>query len=91
MAAIELIGLCATVIAVVGVILNNHRLRLCFSFWLVSNSLTLFVHLAVGVWSLAARDAVFLLLAVDGLRRWHKETQNAGSREALHCARKPVE
>ena len=74
-ATIETIGLLATVIAVAGVVLNNHRLRLCFSFWLVSNSLTLFVHLAVGVWSLAARDAVFLILAVDGLRRWRKESK----------------
>lgn len=69
---IEAIGAAATAIAICGVVLNNRRRRSCFVLWLVSNSLTLAIHVAVGVWSLVARDAVFLLLAVEGLYRWRK-------------------
>ena len=70
--AIELVGILATGLAIWGVLLNNRRWRSCFKVWLVSNSLSLGVHVAVGVWSLALRDAVFLVLAVEGLRKWSK-------------------
>ncbi len=66
----ETAGLVATLIAIAGVVLNNHRRRECFYLWLGSNALTLAVHVWAGIWSLALRDAVFLALAVDGLVRW---------------------
>jgi len=69
---IELLGLVATVIAVVGVWLNNHKLRACFWLWLISNGLTAGIHAHAGIWSLFARDVVFLLLAIQGLRLWRK-------------------
>ncbi len=69
---IESAGLAATCIAIGGVILNNHRRRECFYLWLVSNTLTLAIHTAAGIWSLAARDAIFLYLALDGLNKWRK-------------------
>jgi len=68
--AIEITGIVSSVIAVGGVLLNNYRLRVCFIAWIVSNSMTLAVHVAVGVWSLAARDAVFLVLAIHGWFAW---------------------
>jgi nicotinamide riboside transporter PnuC len=68
--AIELVGTVATVIAVAGVLLNNRRRRECFYLWIVSNALTLGVHVAAGVWSLAVRDGIFFVLAVEGLLRW---------------------
>jgi len=69
---IELIGTTAAILAITGVVLNNRRLRLCFLLWLVSNSLTLIIHAQTGVWSLAARDAIFLILAVEGWIKWSK-------------------
>ncbi len=75
---IELIGVVASVLAVVGVVLNNRRMICCFYLWMVSNSLSLGLHVyaAVGcgaeVWSLVARDAVFLVLAFHGLKSWGK-------------------
>jgi nicotinamide riboside transporter PnuC len=68
----ELFGTIATVIAVVGVVLNNRRLRWCFLLWLVSNSITAIIHVHAGIWSLFARDVLFLLLAVEGWWRWRQ-------------------
>lgn len=67
---LELWGLLSTALAIAGVILNNRRRRECFYVWIVSNSLTFCVHAWAGLWSLALRDVVFLVLAFDGLRRW---------------------
>ena len=71
---IELAGTLATIIAVIGVVMNNHRKRACFIVWLVSNSIALAIHLDANILSLAVRDLIFLCLAVDGWRRWSKET-----------------
>lgn len=69
---IEFLGTIATVIAVVGVLLNNRRMRVCFAVWMVSNAITFGIHAAAGIWSLAARDAIFFALAIEGLYRWRK-------------------
>ena len=61
------------VLAVVGVLLNNRRLIMCFPLWLVSNSLCVAVHCSTGLWAMAGRDAVFLVLVLDGWRRWKCE------------------
>lgn len=67
---IEMIGAIATTIAIAGVLLNNYRRRSCFLLWIFSNTFTLIIHAYIGVWSLAARDVVFLVLAVHGLYAW---------------------
>ena len=67
---IELIGTIATILAVTGVILNNRKLRVCFIIWFISNTLTLAIHAQTGIWSLLVRDAIFLILAVEGWVRW---------------------
>jgi nicotinamide riboside transporter PnuC len=78
---IEIIGIIATILAITGVILNNRRLRVCFILWLVSNSLTLVIHAQTDVWSLVARDAVFLVLAVEGWIRWGNPSHLRGVEE----------
>jgi nicotinamide riboside transporter PnuC len=70
---IETIGTISTVLAIAGVILNNRRLRPCFLVWMVSNALTLGIHAQTDVWSLVVRDAVFLVLAVEGWIKWSKK------------------
>lgn len=70
---LELIGAVATCLAIAGVVLNNGRRRTCFLVWLFSNGLSLGIHLWLGVWSLAGRDAAFLALAVDGWFRWGRK------------------
>lgn len=72
MAVIEAMGWIATAIAISGVVLNNRRRRECFLLWIVSNGLTLVIHLAAGIWSLAVRDALFFALAIEGLIRWRR-------------------
>jgi hypothetical protein len=67
---IELLGGLATLVAIAGVILNNCQLWPCFLLWFVSNGLTLWIHYQARIWSLVARDAIFLVLAIVGLIQW---------------------
>jgi len=66
----EAIGMVSMVLAVAGVWLNNRKLRGCFYLWLVSNSLSAVLHGQAGLWSLLARDVIFLALAVEGIIKW---------------------
>ena len=70
---IELFGIISTVIAIGGVILNNRKKRLCFSLWVMSNAMSLVIHFDAGIWSLVVRDAVFLILAVEGWFKWGRK------------------
>ena len=66
----EITGWIATCVALVGVWLNNKQRRACFGLWLVSNTMTLIIHAAAGMWSLATRDFAFFLLAIHGWWLW---------------------
>ena len=67
---IELFGTISTVLAVIGVLANNRRLRWCFLVWMVSNALSMVIHSRARIWSLTARDAIFLVLAIEGWIMW---------------------
>lgn len=67
---LEFIGLLSTGLAIYGVWLNNNKKIMCFYIWLISNFLTLCIHLYLNVWTLSIRDIIFLLLAIDGIKRW---------------------
>lgn len=67
---IEITGTIATILAVVGVVFNNRKLRWCFLLWMASNSLTLGIHAHAAILSLVVRDAIFLILAVEGWIKW---------------------
>jgi nicotinamide riboside transporter PnuC len=67
---IEFIGTVSTILAIIGVILNNQKLWPCFVLWIFSNALTGWIHYRKRVWSLLARDIVFLALAIQGLWMW---------------------
>jgi nicotinamide riboside transporter PnuC len=67
---IETLSIMAMCIAVLGVVLNNHRRRECFILFLVSNSMCGIVHLDAHLWGMLARDSIFLLLAVHGWWAW---------------------
>ena len=66
----EIFGACATVLAVIGVILNNRLDRNCFYVWIISNAIVLVLHIKSGLWTLGVRDAIFIVLAVEGLIKW---------------------
>lgn len=68
----EIIGIIATILAVIGVITNNRRLRLCFLFFFVSNTLAGGIHVHAGIWSFVVRDAIFIVLAIEGWFKWGK-------------------
>ena len=73
----DIIGWLSSAMAVAGVVLNNFMCRWCFVLWMVSNGVSCFLHLRQtkreggrAMWPLAARDLVFLILAIDGWYRW---------------------
>lgn len=68
----EFFGIVCTVIAVGGVVLNNRKVAACFWLWMVSNAISAGVHISLGCWSLAARDAIFFVLAIEGIWLWRK-------------------
>jgi len=70
---VEIFGIISTTLAVIGVLANNRRLRWCFLVWMVSNGLSLAIHAQAAIWSLLARDAIFLVLAVEGWIKWGKK------------------
>ena len=67
---IELFGWTSMVLAVAGVVLNNRRMIACFWLWMASNALSGMVHCEAAIWSLAVRDGVFFLLAIEGWLLW---------------------
>ena len=69
---VETVGIFATVLAVAGVWLNNRQRIACFRFWMVSNTLSLIIHVATGIWTLAIRDAIFVYLAFEGIKLWKR-------------------
>lgn len=76
---IELVGLVATVLAVIGVVLNNRKRRACFLIWIVSNLMTAAIHAHAGIWqgadckTMILRDLVFVYLAVEGWQLWGRK------------------
>jgi nicotinamide riboside transporter PnuC len=77
---LETFGVAVTLLAVAGVWYNNRMDRRCFYLWMVSNAISLVLHLAVGMFALAVRDAAFLILSIDGLRRWGRKTDYCKSK-----------
>lgn len=77
---LEIIGIFATFFAVIGVITNNRRLRVCFLLWLVSNALSGVMHIHAGIWSLFVRDAIFFILAIEGWFKWGKKRNETTSK-----------
>jgi len=69
----ETAGAVAAGLAVAGVFLNNHRRRVCFILWMISNAATGLIHAYAGLWALLARDLIFLVLAVQGWRLWGRQ------------------
>jgi len=66
----DMLGWPATVLAVIGVLLNNFQLWPCFVFWMLSNGLSAWIHRTTGPRSLMVRDLIFFALACVGLWQW---------------------
>lgn len=72
---LEVIGIISSVMAIAGVVLNNRMRIECFYLWWVSNAIFVGIHVHAGIWSLAGRDVVFLVLAVHGWHCWKKNRE----------------
>ena len=72
----EIIGIVALALGVLGVLLNNRKLRACFIVWMISNALSAGIHISSEIWSLFLRDAVFFILSIEGWLKWGKKSKN---------------
>lgn len=70
---IELFSAVAAVLAVAGVWLNNRKRIWCFYLWFVSNSICMGLHANAHLWTLAGRDFLFVVLAIEGAIRWRNK------------------
>ena len=73
--AIEILASAAMLLAVGGVLLNNRKMIACFPIWMVSSAISLGIHAAMGVVMLAVQDGVFIVLGIEGWRRWKKKVK----------------
>jgi nicotinamide riboside transporter PnuC len=74
----EFFGIFTMILAIAGVLLNNRKMSVCFYFWLCSNALSAAIHLQAGIWSLACRDIIFFVLAIEGIAKWRKTRNKKG-------------
>lgn len=63
----------ATIIALVGTILNCKKIKYCFVLWIITNIMWLAYDIYCATYSRAVLDAVQLALAVWGLYEWSKK------------------
>jgi len=61
-----------TALALVGVVLNIKKNRLCFIVWLFTNSAWCIYDYSIGAYAQSALFAVYTCLAVWGLIEWRK-------------------
>lgn len=72
----NLFGWIAAILAVTGVMANNHRLRICFVLWFVSNGISAILHIEQEMWPLVWRDLVFNGLAIHGFILWGRAAKS---------------
>jgi nicotinamide riboside transporter PnuC len=65
--------------SLIGTILNLHRRRECFLFWIATSAAWVVYDLHLHAHAQAALMAVYLVLAIYGWRQW-KPTRNARSK-----------
>ena len=61
------------VAALIGVVLNIHKMRACFAIWAVTNATWTVVDYRHGIYAQAALQFVYFLLSIYGLCRWTKD------------------
>jgi nicotinamide mononucleotide transporter len=63
-----------TILSIVGVILNIYKNKWCFIIWAATNLAWMIVDYRYEIYSQAALQAVYLVLAVWGLWKWRNES-----------------
>jgi len=62
-----------SILAIVGVILNIKKYRICFAIWLVTNGFWALHNLAIGEHAQAALFGIYFALSVYGLFEWENK------------------
>ena len=72
----------ASLLALVGVVLNIQRNALCFVIWLFTNATWAFVDWQAGIPAQAALHVVYTALALWGLYAWTRDEHRRGASSA---------
>lgn len=62
----------ATVIALIGTVLNCKQIKWCFVLWLITNAMWFVWDIFIGLYNRAIMDSVQFVLAGWGLYEWSK-------------------
>lgn len=62
----------ATIVALIGTVLNCKQLRACFYLWTITNVMWFCWDAYCGLWSRCVLDAVQFALALWGIYEWKK-------------------
>lgn len=62
----------ATIVALIGTVLNCKQIRACFYLWTVTNLMWFAWDMYCGLWSRAVLDTVQFALALYGIYEWKK-------------------
>lgn len=73
----------ATIIALVGTVLNCKQIRSCFYLWTVTNAMWFVWDLYCGLWSRCLLDVVQFALAIWGIYEWRKIDIERTQREEI--------
>lgn len=72
----------ATIIALIGTVLNCKQIRVCFYLWTATNAMWFAWDRHSGLWSRCVLDAVQFGLAIWGIFEWKKLDSNRDSEDA---------
>ena len=77
----------ATIVALIGTILNCKQIRYCFYVWTVTNAMWFAWDAFCGLWSRCVLDAVQFVLAIYGVYEWKKldiqRSETAAAEESI--------
>jgi len=61
-----------TALSVFGVVLNIHRIQLCFVVWSITNTSWAIIDFRAGLYQQSALFVLYLLLSLWGLIKWRR-------------------
>jgi nicotinamide riboside transporter PnuC len=72
---LDIIQILSVLFGLVGNYLVNRRNASGFKFWIVSNCLAITVMAAAQLWWMMVMFIAYLILAIDGLRKWRSSSE----------------
>lgn len=63
----------AMFLALLGMVFNNHKKRVCFVIWFAGSILGIILYIDTELWGLVVRDIIYLVLFIHGYLLWGRK------------------